>query len=556
MNLPLKKYEGAKVVNIDCTNIVHKQTKNMILTSSFSNIKHPHKYKKIQFFNNSNNLLQKYHRVYEKFKKIDNFHCKKKIFYFLQNNDNENLRTLFNFPISFNRSLYFICDSIKKCSSYYHFNYLIDKTKQKISNKKIRTVSSKIITKELNTHKILNTTLKFIKLNFNFNHNLSDFKIRFHKLIRFSHKFSYINCNDLNNLQTNLNSFFYINSMTNFNPEVNCINFQMYLRNHFDRLLMLYNKCNELEDFNHLSINNKRYFISVNKMYGPIQNRHFSMTFIAQSLKYLSYVEYNVLSDEIKNHIFKTKCEFDRFKKNIFNFECFTEKEKSFFIKRKKYEICNEKYIKIKQIKTQQSIVMEKKEKKRQSIMSLDWNKYSKMNLKQYNYETKYSNNNCCLILDKYAKMISFPTIKNDTIVTSNNFNYIIDEWKKSNQISKQYNKLKSFSDFTLQNRESFFKFKISNEIKIEQINLEFQKNKKHSNESWENFAKRLVEKKDIVKQDLIWQVFKNSMISNKIKNEFEVRRQYFYSKDIVKVSRIIDRYYKKSNSNNKICEE
>ena len=209
MNLPLKKYEGAKVVNIDCTkNIVYKQTKNMILTSSFSNIKQPHKYKKIQFFNNSNNLLQKYHRVYEKFKKIDNFHCKKKIFYFLQNNDNENLRTLFNFPISFNRSLYFICDSIKKCSSYYHFNYLIDKTKQKISNKKIRTVSSKIITKELNTHKILNTTLKFIKLNFNFNHNLSDFKIRFHKLIRFSHKFSYINCNDLNNLQTNLNSFF------------------------------------------------------------------------------------------------------------------------------------------------------------------------------------------------------------------------------------------------------------------------------------------------------------------------------------------------------------
>ena len=152
--------------------------------------------------------------------------------------------------------------------------------------------------------------------------------------------------------------------------------------------------------------------------------------------------------------------------------------------------------------------------------------------------------------------MISFPTIKNDTIVTSNNFNYIIDEWKKSNQISKQYNKLKSFSDFTLQNRESFFKFKISNEIKIEQINLEFQKNKKHSNESWENFAKRLVEKKDIVKQDLIWQVFKNSMISNKIKNEFEVRRQYFYLKDIVKVSRIIDRYYKKSNTNNKTCEE
>ena len=68
MNLPLKKYEGAKVVNIDCTkNIVYKQTKNMILTSSFSNIKQPHKYKKIQFFNNSNNLLQKYHRVYEKF---------------------------------------------------------------------------------------------------------------------------------------------------------------------------------------------------------------------------------------------------------------------------------------------------------------------------------------------------------------------------------------------------------------------------------------------------------------------------------------------------------
>ena len=65
-----------------------------------------------------------------------------------------------------------------------------------------------------------------------------------------------------------------------------------------------------------------------------------------------------------------------------------------------------------------------------------------------------------------------------------------------------------------------------------------------------------MVEKKDIVKQDLIWQVFKNSMISNKIKNEFEVRRQYFYLKDIVKVSRIIDRYYKKSNSNNKICEE
>ena len=45
-------------------------------------------------------------------------------------------------------------------------------------------------------------------------------------------------------------------------------------------------------------------------------------------------------------------------------------------------------------------------------------------------------------------------------------------------------------------------------------------------------------------------------MISNKIKNEFEVRRQYFYLKDIVKVSRIIDRYYKKSNTNNKICEE
>ena len=152
--------------------------------------------------------------------------------------------------------------------------------------------------------------------------------------------------------------------------------------------------------------------------------------------------------------------------------------------------------------------------------------------------------------------MISFPTIKNDTIVTSNNFHYIIDEWKKSNEISKQHTKLKSFSDFKLQNRESFFKFKMSNEIKIEQINLEFQKNKKHSNESWEHFAKRLVEKKDIVKQDLIWQVFKNAMKFNKIKNEIEVRRQYFYLKDIVKVSRIIDRYYKKSTTNNKTCEE